>query len=78
MTYNMTPSTRKGKTMAQQAKGNPLLEKVVIETYMKDLETASPQYTKFITHELDSLGYDRDYLPEDSGNDHTNYYGVKE
>ena len=55
------------------------LRAVAIDTYLSDLDRLEKQgkrggkYWNFIVRELDSLGYDRDYVPTDTGN----YYEIR-
>lgn len=58
------------KTIAQQAKGNPYLIEIGIEVLLKEYNNAkSEAHKRFIVRQLDQLGYDRDYLETDHGND---------
>lgn len=63
----------KKPTMAIQARGNEYLTDIAIKTYLTDLERLELHgkkggaYWNFIVHELDTLGFDRDYLPTDHG-----------
>ena len=47
---------------------------VAIDALLGEYQEASPKYQRFIVNQLDKLGYDRDYLGTDSGNDYTDYY----
>lgn len=58
------------KSIVDQARGNAYLTELGINVLLREYDNAkSDAHKRYIIRQLDQLGYDRDYLETDHGND---------